>query len=147
MYWLGYLKCAAEASDLDWHTIGGTWGAATSRLEDWQPEDDPLNYPGLVTILQRINQTSLILAKYVHKYFVDIAVHLRNLFPVLSPGAKVFYIVGNSKFYNILVPVEEIYANLLQDTGFVVTGVEILRKRNSKKELFEYVVSAQKPKN
>ncbi len=26
MYWLGYLKHAAEAGDLDWQTIGGTWG-------------------------------------------------------------------------------------------------------------------------
>jgi hypothetical protein len=64
---------------------------------------------------------------------------------VLSPGAKVFYIVGNSKFYDTLVPVEQIYASLLTQCGFRNATSEILRKRNSKKELFEFVVSADWP--
>lgn len=84
------------------------------------------------------------LANYVHKYFVDISIHLESLHNVLEPNAKVFYIVGNSKFYDTLVPVENIYASILENVGFTDTKVEILRKRNSKKELFEYVVSARK---
>ena len=29
MYWLGYLKDASDAGELDWKAIGGTWGVAT----------------------------------------------------------------------------------------------------------------------
>ena len=35
MYWLGYLSSGKQAGDMDWQTIGGTWGSATSRLSGW----------------------------------------------------------------------------------------------------------------
>jgi hypothetical protein len=38
MYWLGFLTDGAEAGELDWRAIGGTWGIATSRLKLWQPQ-------------------------------------------------------------------------------------------------------------
>ncbi len=76
---------------------------------------------------------------------MDILIHFRNLYPNLAPAAKIFYVVGNSKFYGTLVPVEQIYAHILAQTGFEDVKIETLRKRNSKKELFEYVVSARKP--
>jgi hypothetical protein len=144
MYWLGYLKEAREAADLDWKAIGGTWGVATSRLKDWQPDGIRLQYSEFDSLIARIAQNSSLLANYVHKYFVDIFRHLTSLIPVLSSGAEVHYIVGNSKFYDTLVPVDRIYAKLLSDIGFVDVKIETLRKRNSKKELFEYVVSAKK---
>jgi len=145
MYWLGYLDQAREAGELDWQAIGGTWGIATSRLLAWQPNGTIVAYPEFDQLIAQIAGNSQLLANYVHKYFVDVVIHLRNLLPTLVSGARVFYIVGNSKFYGTLVPVEEIYAHLLTQTGFEDVKVEILRKRNSKKELFEYVVSARKP--
>ncbi|MCC6444528.1 MAG: hypothetical protein IT210_13865 [Armatimonadetes bacterium] len=54
------------------------------------------------------------------------------------------YIVGNSKFYDVLLPVEEIFAALFKAAGFTGVNVHTLRKRTSKKELFEYIVSARK---
>jgi hypothetical protein len=88
---------------------------------------------------------SPLLANYVHKYFVDVSQHLQSVYAALAPNAPVYYIVGNSKFYDTLVPVDELYAHLLREAGFVDTGVRIIRKRNSKKELYEYIVSARKP--
>ena len=35
MYWTKFLNTAREASEIDWKAIGGTWGIATSRLQDW----------------------------------------------------------------------------------------------------------------
>ncbi len=85
------------------------------------------------------------MANYVHKYFVDIATHLESVYFILAPGANIFYVVGNSKFYDTLVPVELIYTHLLEKNGFTDTNIETLRKRSSKKELFEFIVSARKP--
>ncbi|MBN1937036.1 MAG: SAM-dependent methyltransferase [Anaerolineae bacterium] len=145
MYWLGYLETGRQAGELDWEAIGGTWGIATSRLESWRTDGRRIFYPLFDEILARIAEQSLILSSYVHRYFVDISTHLAALYHVLTPGAKVFYIVGNSKFYDVLVPVEKIYQSILQSCGFIDIDIQVIRKRNSKKDLFEYVVSSTRP--
>lgn len=144
MYWLGYLKEAREASDLDWEAIGGTWGVATSRLAQWVPNGTPIQYDGFEDLIREIAKNSPLLANYVHRYFIDIATHLMGLSRVLSPGAKLFYVIGNSKFYNTVVPVERIYASLMAQCEFRNIKIEPLRKRNSKKELYEFIVSAER---
>ncbi len=143
MYWLGYLADGRGAGELDWQAIGGTWGIATSRLQQWSANGIAIQHEGFENIIQRISENSPLLARYVHKYFIDIAQHLFGLKSVLAPSAQVYYIVGNSKFYNVLVPVEHIYASLLAQAGFRYIQIETLRKRNSKKELVEYCVKAE----
>jgi len=145
MYWLGFLETAREASELDWEAIGGTWGFATSRVGKWEPEkviDIPFSeFP---TILSRIAESGDLLSRYVHKYFYDMKGHVAGLFEVVRPGGKIHYIVGNSKFYDVVLPVEHIFAGLFKEAGFTDVEVKTIRKRSSKKELFEFVVSATK---
>ncbi|MFQ5673206.1 MAG: DNA methyltransferase [Nitrospinales bacterium] len=145
MYWLGYLREAREAGELDWQAIGGTWGIATSRLMDWERNKEGF-YPNCFKkILDRIahvdNKNGELLSKYVAKYFEDIWSHLNSMLPVLSRGSRVHYIVGNSTFYDILLPTEHLYADMLAELGFSNIQVKTVRKRNSKKELFEFEVS------
>ncbi|MCS6910235.1 MAG: hypothetical protein NZM11_06655, partial [Anaerolineales bacterium] len=145
MYWLGYLTDGRAAGELDWQAIGGTWGIATSRLQTWRADGTDVDIAGLREIIRQIEKSSTLLANYVHKYFVDIAQHLQSVKPVLSPGADLFYIVGNSKFYDTLVPVEKLYAALMAQAGFEHISIRPLRKRNSKKELVEFCVQARQP--
>jgi len=63
---------------------------------------------------------------------------------VLASGARVHYVVGNSKFYDVLLPTEDIYASLFSAVGMSDVSIERIRKRTSKKELFEFVVHAKK---
>jgi hypothetical protein len=44
-----------------------------------------------------------------------------------------------------MLHVETIFAHLFAHAGFRDTSVKAIRKRTSKKELFEFVVSARKP--
>jgi hypothetical protein len=60
----------------------------------------------------------------------------------LKRGGKAVYIIGNSTFYGVTVPAERIYADMLEAVGFINVRVEPIRKRNSKKELYEYAVEA-----
>ncbi|MDO8589440.1 MAG: SAM-dependent methyltransferase [Armatimonadota bacterium] len=143
MYWLGYLDKAREAAELDWEAIGGTWGVATSRLARWKPTEVQVCDAGFTRMIEDIGSTSPLLANYVHKYFLDIAVHLGNLRKRLAPGASVFYIIGNSKFYDTIVPTDKLYVSLLRQWGFEDIACEVLRKRNCKKELYEFVVSGR----
>ena len=40
MYWLGYIMNGRDAGEMDWEAIGGTWGVATSRLNEWRLSSD-----------------------------------------------------------------------------------------------------------
>jgi len=144
MYWLGYLADGRQAGELDWQAIGGTWGCATSNLMRWAPDPSvPVPFPGLPGIVERIAERSRILSIYVHKYFEDCVLHFRSLAKVLRKGATAHYIVGNSKFYDVMLPTELIYAEIMRQHGFVDVAVENIRKRTSKKELFEFIVNGR----
>ncbi len=58
----------------------------------------------------------------------------------MTCGGEVHYIVGNSVFYNNLLPVEKIYRDMFFQLGFTKPEYTIIRKRNSKKELYEFDV-------
>ncbi len=147
MYWLGFLDNGRDAGELDWSAVGGTWGVATSRLADWESPKNSFTHPLLDVPLDRIahqdNKNGKILANYVAKYFHDVWKHLNALLPVLDDGAALHYIVGNSTFYGVLLSVERLYAAMLESLGFQDVECRAIRKRNSKKELFEFDVSAR----
>ena len=146
MFWLGFLNEAKDAGELDWQTIGGTWGIATSRLNKWSPTHD-YSMKSLDAIVRDIREAKgancELLSIYVHKYFHDIDKHIASIKTVLNDGAEVRYIIGNSIFYGINVPTSDLYIAALRSYGFVDIGVRTIRKRNSKKGLFEYCVSAR----
>ncbi len=146
MYWLGYLDNGRTAGELDWQAIGGTWGMATSSLNKWKPDSNiEIPFANFNAILESIANHSPLLSRYVHKYFYDMVLHCKGLFQVVKPKGIINYIVGNSKFYDVLLPVDAIFASLFEAVGFVDVRIDVVRKRSSKKELFEYVVSARKP--
>jgi hypothetical protein len=149
MYWLRHLDAATDAAELDWTAIGGTWGVATSRLATWTaasptPVDDRLR-----AVCDRIagdgGKSGPLLANYVRKYFVDMWAHFQAAYEHVASGGRATYIIGNSTFYGHVVPAEEWYAAMLAETGFGSVTVTAIRKRNSKKELYEFEVTARKP--
>lgn len=147
MYWLGYLNTPDDASNLDWNTIGGTWGSATSKLSTWKKQTNLLpDY--LFNIADNIskaeNRSAGLMANYVLKYFDDMAIHIQSVYNAIQPGGTVHYIVGNSNFYGNSVPSEKIYTDILSSVGFVNTKYTVVRKRNCNKALFEYWISAKK---
>ena len=145
MYWLGYLTERSDAGELDWAAIGGTWGSATSNLSGWKPDRGAaIQFPGFARIVARIGRTSDLLARYVSKYFHDMALHVQGLARLVAPAGEVRYVIGNSKFYDVIVPAQEIFAAEFEAAGFGKTRIEVLRKRTSKAELFEYIVSARR---
>jgi hypothetical protein len=150
MYWLRFLDRASDAGDLDWTAIGGTWGSATSRLNDWSPPGrlPPIEHQLSTarTLITRDGGTNgPLLATYVAKYFHDMAAHFSAAFKQVRSGGTVTYIIGNSTFYGHLVPAERWYAALLSEAGFAGTRITTLRKRNSNAALYEYEVTATRP--
>lgn len=145
MYWTKFLDKSREAGELDWKAIGGTWGIATSRLKDWAPTDIELP-DTLIDCCEKIlnsgDKNSDTMARYVHKYFYDMHLHFSTLRHLLEDGAKIDYIVGNSTFYGVHVASDKIYEQSLELLGYKQISTKIVRKRNSKKHLYEYCVTA-----
>jgi len=145
MYWLGFLTNGRQAGELDWEAIGGTWGCATSNLQKWcRNGSKVIPFGNFEKIICNIRSHSEVLATYVDKYFHDMWQHIRAIHKVVKHGGQVNYIVGNSKFYDVLLPVKQIFAAMFRGVGFDDVAVRTLRKRTSKKELYEYLVSGIK---
>ena len=149
MFWLGFLTEPREAGELDWQAIGGTWGIATSRLSKWSPSHDCL-MPALAPIVRNIRESGGpncdLLSVYVNKYFHDIDRHIASIKMALNDNSEIHYVIGNSTFYGVHVSTPELYMESLRSRGFVNVNSRLMRKRNSKKELFEYCVSARLPR-
>ncbi|HEY5297919.1 MAG TPA: DNA methyltransferase [Verrucomicrobiae bacterium] len=145
MYWFGFLTSGRQAGELDWEAIGGTWGCATSNLQKWSPNGSgTIPFEDFEKIILGIRSRSGVLATYVDKYFHDMWQHVRGIYKVVKNGGQINYIVGNSKFYDVMLPVEEIFAAMFRKAGFKDVEIKTLRKRTSKKELYEYLVSGIK---
>ena len=143
MYWLGFLADGQQAGELDWRAIGGTWGAATSKLGSWQPEAQ-LELPRLRSLVRKIEKQSPLLGRYVERYFHDMDRHVASVASVLARGGEAHYVIGNSKFFEVVVPAEQLLAQLFEQHGFTAVHSRTLRRRTSKKELFEFLVSARR---
>ncbi len=140
------MRSGKEAGELDWQAIGGTWGSATGNLASWKARTGVrVPFPGFAETVAAITAGHKLLGPYVAKYFEDIVLHVRSLRAVLEPGARLYYVVGNSKFYDVMLHTEAIYEAIFRSEGFADTRIRTIRKRTSKKELFEYVVEATMP--
>ena len=58
--------------------------------------------------------------------------HLASLRPVLRPGAKLAYVVGDQASYlRVMIHTGRILASLAKSLGYEVTGIDLFRTRPS----------------
>jgi DNA modification methylase len=147
MYWLGFIENTSDSSDIDWNSIGGTWGSATSKLMTWKPE---MNFNSIhlnqtVNLIEKTNQkNSKLMSIYVYKYFYDIYLHINKIYSILNNRADIYYIIGNSTFFNVNVDSDLLYKEIFQMVGFSNIKSQIIRKRNCNKKLYEYCIIGEK---
>jgi DNA modification methylase len=147
MYWLKFITTSCDSGDIDWESIGGTWGSATSKLLTWNPTTDVnsnLLKRTVKTIAGTAEKNSRLMSIYVHKYFYDMYEHTKRLYSILNKNAQVYYIVGNSYFFNVPVDSAVLFQEMFEANGFSNVQSRIIRKRNCKKALYEYCISAIK---
>ena len=85
--------------------------------------------------------------KVVKLYFGGMARHLSQLRPLLRPGAKLAYVVGDqASYFRIMIRTGEILAEVAELLGYVVLDIDLFRTRFStatKEHLREEVVLLQ----
>ena len=86
-------------------------------------------------------------AKVVKLYFGGMARHLSQLRPLLRPGARLAYVVGDqASYFRIMIRTGEILAEVAERLGYVVLDIDLFRTRFStatKEQLREEVVLLQ----
>ncbi|AEV29064.1 DNA methylase [Sphaerochaeta pleomorpha str. Grapes] len=89
--------------------------------------------------------------KMINGYFSDLKILLDNLFLKMKPGGQVFLNIGNSAYFGIVIPVDEIIAELAELSGFAISEIRIARnmkssgqQKNSVTHLVESVIVMQK---
>lgn len=75
----------------------------------------------------------------------DMWQHFQAITPQVKAGGRVSYIIGNSTFYKHEVPAHEWYATMLHELEYRDVKIDVIRKRNSNKALFEYEVTGRRP--
>ncbi len=83
-------------------------------------------------------------ARVTKLYFGGMARHLDELKATLAPGAKLAYVVGDqASYFRILIRTGEILAEIAEDLGYKVVGIDLFRTRlatATKAQLREEVV-------
>jgi DNA modification methylase len=88
-------------------------------------------------------------ARVTQLYFGGMARHLTNLRPVLRPGAKLAYVVGDQASYlRVMIHTGAILADIAESLGYRVVGRDLFRMRRAtatKQELREEVLLLEWP--
>jgi hypothetical protein len=140
MFYLGLVKSGQEVGQLEVDAIGGTWGKATSILERDVGYRSAMVARALRGIPESVGRHGRLMQNYVIKYFNDIETHVESLVPFLRKRARLAYVIGNSKFYGVTLPSDEILADVCEAHRLRVVSIERMRRRNSKSGLYEAVV-------
>lgn len=135
-----WVTTSAETTEIELATMGGTWGRATSVLAEYRIPDRPALVELLAPFVSPIRQRGELMANYVLKYYETLWTHAEQLGQVASSDTRLAYVIGNSKFYGIEVPSDELLAKVFAYQGFRPTAIERMRRRNSKSGLYEAIV-------
>jgi hypothetical protein len=72
-------------------------------------------------------------------YFEDLQETLARLFAVVRPGGKLAFVVGNSRWGGVVVPVDHMLALLAERQGFKLERILLTRlKGNSPQQMQRY---------
>jgi hypothetical protein len=140
MFYMGLVKNGREVGQLEVDAIGGTWGKATSVLNEHYDYRSNAVERALRGVPEQIGQHSYLMQNYVIKYFNDVEQHIESLKSFVHSEARLAYVIGNSKFYKIALPSDEILADIFEAHGFSVVSIERMRRRTSKSGLYEAIV-------
>jgi DNA modification methylase len=137
LFFMGIISDAKKATEIDIDAIGGTWGRATSILDNVTIESNPEIKPILNELILSLQPKSLLMCNYAVKYFNLMHNHIKSLKSFTSDDFKGVYVVGNSRLSGVEVHTEILLAKIFQQEGFTVDKIIVFRKRGGKMKLYE----------
>lgn len=139
LHFMELLDDVRQATEIDLQAVGGTWGRATSVLQN-ELLVVPDQIKPYLCYYQELKEQSILMCNYATKYFIDMWNHIKSLRKVISPKFRGAYVVGNSRLSGVEIFTEAILGNLFRHEGFEVERIVSFRKRGGKKRLYETAV-------
>lgn len=139
LHFMELLDDIKEATEIDLNAVGGTWGRATSILQNkLLPIPDEI-FPFL-SYYDELKEKSVLMCNYATKYFIDLSNHIHSLRKVINGNFKGAYVVGNSRLSGVEIFTEVILGKIFEQAGFSVEKIISFRKRGGKQRLYETAV-------
>lgn len=70
--------------------------------------------------------------KMIRAYFSDMNVVFKNFNLLLKNNGRIYFDIGDSEYYGIHIPVDELIVSIANSNGFKLIECKLLRKRHSK---------------
>jgi hypothetical protein len=147
LFMLDLISSGKAATEIDRKTIGGTWGTATSELMKGIIAPISARIGDILEpIVSEIRARDNLMANYAMHYFNRLARHILSIDRLLSPSARIAYVVGNSWLKDVYVETDVLLGKIFEalNVGYVVVDIHRFRRRHSGKNLFESIVYAKK---
>lgn len=139
LYFMEVLDHVTQATEIDLQAIGGTWGRATSVLQN-NLISVPDEIKPYLCYYEELKNRNILMCNYATKYFIDMWQHIQSLKSVKSTHFQGVYVVGNSRLSEVEIFTEAILAQLFIQAGFQVKKIICFRKRGGKKHLYETAI-------
>jgi hypothetical protein len=139
LHFMEVLDNVRQATEIDLQAVGGTWGKATSVLQN-ELIAVPHDIKSYLCYYEEMKNKSVLMCNYATKYFIDMWKHIKSLKKVKATEFRGAYIVGNSRLSGVEIFTESILGKLFNHEGFEVEKIVSFRKRGGRKRLYETAV-------
>lgn len=139
LHFMELLDDARQATEIDLNAVGGTWGRATSILQN-QLISVPDEIMPFLSYYKELKEKSVLMCNYATKYFIDLLNHIRALKKLINGNFKGAYVVGNSRLSDVEIFTEAILGKIFELEGFQVEKIISFRKRGGRQRLYETAV-------
>lgn len=139
LYFMELLDDVRQATEIDLESIGGTWGRATSVLQN-KLIAVPDELMPFLTYYTELKEKSILMCNYATKYFIDLSNHIRALRKVINRRFRGAYVVGNSRLSGVEIFTEAILGKIFEQQEFDVEKIISFRKRGGRQRLYETAI-------
>lgn len=146
LFFLDLVANAAAVGELEYTAMGGTWGRATSALNQPHTPASAEVAHIMAPLLETLRAAHPLMANYAVRYFNDFWRHVQALDRAMAPHARLAYVVGNSTLGGVPVPVADWLLELFEAAGWrrLGAGIHHMRRRNSRAGLVESVIFVER---
>ena len=97
--------------------------------------DTPLSFPFVEKYAKLVSAIApdKRIPTMIRAYFSDMSVVFSNFSSMLKPGGKLYFDIGDSEYYGVHIPVDEIIERIASDRGFLLRQSLVTRNRKSKR--------------
>lgn len=144
LFFMEIFSNAAESGDLDCAEIGGTWGKATSMIQEGEIVPNENIADIMASLVNELRPKNNLMCNYAVKYFNMMDEHIQELKNISTRTFRGAYVVGNSRLSDVEIFTDILLAKIFERNGFIVDNILVLRKRGGRKKLYETAVCVRR---